>query len=123
MSGLYPCMHTSKEKVGITDYTSPFRLLTRQHICPCVASEMEAFSSSFWLCLKLHGQNKRDKNRVKSGNAVRLLWCKSNVKKLGYQGSEVRVRQDVAIIGDSKCVPMDSELEARERERDTNRRR
>lgn len=29
MSGLYPCMHTSKEKVGITDYTSPGSLLTR----------------------------------------------------------------------------------------------
>lgn len=28
MSGLYPCMHTSKEKVGITDYTSPLHLLT-----------------------------------------------------------------------------------------------
>lgn len=42
---------------------------------------------------------------------MRLLWCKSNVKKLCYQGSEVRVRQDVAIIGDSKRIPMDSELE------------
>lgn len=61
MSGLYPCMHTSKEKVGITDYSSPFSLQFRQHICLYVHSLMDAFSSSVWLCTKLHGQNKRIK--------------------------------------------------------------
>lgn len=51
------------------------------------------------------------KNRLKSGNAVRLFWCKSNVKKLSYQRSEVWMCQDVAVVCDSKCVPMDSQLE------------
>lgn len=33
------------------------------------------------------------------------------VRKLGYQRSEVGVGQDVAIVGDSKCIAVDPELQ------------
>lgn len=96
MSGLYPCMHTSKEKVGITDIYVPIEPPNTFFFCVPLL-----------FCIQFHGKNKKE-NWVKSGNAVRLFWFKSHVKKVSYQRPEVRVHQDVAIVCDSKSVPMDS---------------
>lgn len=63
MSGLYPCMHTSKEKVGITDYTLG---LPNHTFVSFIRSETEAFVSS-------SKQKGEESNRVKSGLVHRLI--------------------------------------------------
>lgn len=95
MSGLYPCMHTSKEKLGITDYTFGFG-----------TTQLCLYALINWgvhVIIKTKGE---ENNRVKWG-IVKV----QKVRKLGYQRSEVGVCQDVAIVCDGKCIAVDPELQ------------